>query len=454
MKLITTEKEKEDSGRSFLHVDHNKKTDRPERPGGNDHPHLCGENTHHKTGPQVSPFTLAFNRSCEHLEAPFLDAYARESLPHIRLSLVLAILIWSAFSVLDIMLAPDVKNMLLWLRLGIISPVALCVFAFSFLPVFRRFIQASSCLVIGVAGIGVVVMILVVNQPTSYLYYAGLILVFFYGSTLLKIRFVWLTLTMASVSVIHEIAVNHVGNIPAAIHISNNFFLFGAVLMGMLASYFTEYSNRRRYFLTRLLQNERKKLAHANKNLEKRVISRTRDLEESNQKLKESEKRLITILDTVQSGIVMVDTGTCRVTNANLAALAMLDGTKPEVIGRNYQDLIGTSQATGSMSTKTESPSVQNDHFLITLTGNRVPILKTEAPILLADRQYLLISFLSIKEIKDAEMERNSLEKQLVQAQKLQALGTLAGGIAHDFNNILFAILGFAELAMDDALPD
>lgn len=52
-----------------------------------------------------------------------------------------------------------------------------------------------------------------------------------------------------------------------------------------------------------------------------------------------------------------------------------------------------------------------------------------------------------------AEAERQArerLEAQLCQTQKLEAIGTLAGGIAHDFNNMLSAILGFAELAIDD----
>jgi signal transduction histidine kinase/ActR/RegA family two-component response regulator len=59
-----------------------------------------------------------------------------------------------------------------------------------------------------------------------------------------------------------------------------------------------------------------------------------------------------------------------------------------------------------------------------------------------------------VVERRRAEAERESLARELLQARKMESIGTLAGGIAHDFNNILQALMGYAEMVRTRVEPD
>jgi len=67
----------------------------------------------------------------------------------------------------------------------------------------------------------------------------------------------------------------------------------------------------------------------------------------------------------------------------------------------------------------------------------------------LGDTTHFLAIKDDISERKRLDQERQALQAQLFQAQKLETLGTLAGGIAHDFNNILAPIMGYSEMALN-----
>ncbi len=91
---------------------------------------------------------------------------------------------------------------------------------------------------------------------------------------------------------------------------------------------------------------------------------------------------------------------------------------------------------------------------LITKDGRRVPYYFTGLLREFDGRPHLVGLGVDITPRRQAEDEREKLQEQLVQAQKMELVGRLAGGVAHDFNNMLGVILGHTELAMEQVDPD
>lgn len=180
-------------------------------------------------------------------------------------------------------------------------------------------------------------------------------------------------------------------------------------------------------------------------------VCEVRDISE-HRRIDEERTRLIAAMEQTSESIMIFDRdGKIQYCNA---ALENLTGyRREELIGKSYT--IASRNAESSQFYKglldfVSTGAVWKGRISPTKSdGSRCEYEITISPV--RDRAGAISSFVSI----GSDVTRETLmEKQLSQAQKMEAIGTLAGGIAHDFNNILTAIIGYTELSLREAAGD
>lgn len=219
------------------------------------------------------------------LEKEFRVDYLEKSLLTIRVALLLGLALYSAFGVLDSLIAPLSKYRIWFIRFAIVGPALLTVFIMTFTSFFGRFMQLILSILSLIAGLGIVAMIGITKETeTGLFYYAGLMLVMMWSYTFVKLRFFYATICGWIIVIAYEVvAVGYKGLLDSPdmikIFVNNNFFFIASNIIGMFAGYLIELYTRKDFILRRELASKKEELQSERNELKNKMDIMNHELE-------------------------------------------------------------------------------------------------------------------------------------------------------------------------------
>jgi len=240
---------------------------------------------------QINRLSLSFSGADRQYEKAFRDDFFKQSIVPVRWALFLSWVLFGLFAILDALMLPELKAFFWFIRFGIIYPILIGIFIFTFFPAFKRLMQPVLSATMLLGGLSIIVMtVFESKQGGNYTYYVGLLLIFSLGYTFIRLRFIYATIAGWGIVVSYEVAAIWISDTPLEILISNNFFFISANLIGMVVCYYIEKSIRKDFYMRVLLEKEQENVRAAKNKLEIRVEERTRQLSRANRDLKKEIK--------------------------------------------------------------------------------------------------------------------------------------------------------------------
>lgn len=218
----------------------------------------------------MHPVTLHFAPA---VEREFRAEYYVHTLPIVRLALVLGVLLYSIFGVLDALIAAEQRHDLWLIRFAIVVPVMTGTLVFTYAPSFQRFREPVLFVAMLVAALGIVAMTAIIPRPGSYLYYAGLLLAVMFAFSLLRLRLMSATAVTLATIVAYVVTAIWINPTPGALMTNNLFFLLSAFIIAFAAQYAIERYARTNFLQRRLIAARTEELERTNAELQSRNVA-------------------------------------------------------------------------------------------------------------------------------------------------------------------------------------